>query len=222
MRYSPIAVVCGVAFSIAYGPASAQQLEEAKRALADAKTCIVNAYSTPAATPLRPHIPLDLNAVTLAQLSDSRYPTKAEAAALTAIHPLLGACRSQLIRRLNSSAPGDVSTLERLFAAGDDDRVLLIQRRLTWGDFVRRGRDRMLAASAESRQQADGLAARQQQIQADQVQQRRAEALLEAQRRALEQQQFQQNLDRMNTYWVPFGNRLQANCSYGGGYINCN
>jgi hypothetical protein len=198
-----VTLIFALGFLLSYDPAFAQQQEEAKRAFSEAKGCMANAYSSPQGALLRPHIPLDLNTVTLAQLSDAKYPTKAEAAALMAIHPLLAACRSALIGRMNSSAAWTVPIFQRLFAAEDDDRILLVQRRLTWGDYVKRGRDRLLAAAAEAQQQANAVVAHQQQNQAAQAQQRQAAALLEAQRRAVEQQQFQQNLDRMNTYWVP-------------------
>jgi hypothetical protein len=232
MPVSRIAIVSILGFLAGYSHATAQQAD-VKGALVEAKACLASVYSSPDAAPLRAHIPLDMNAMTLAQLSDPTYASRTEISALMGIHPRILACRSALIAALGRTAPWGITIAQRLFAGGDDDKVLLVQRKLPWGEYVKRGRDRLLAASAEIQQQLSSTAAAGQQRMQDEAvrrAQQQATQVLEAQQRAIAQQQL---LDASRTFFqmgqpsqLPYGAytlpSAGTNCTYGGGYMHCN
>ena len=118
------------------------------------------------------------------------------------MHDRLKTCRKQGLAELASLAPVVVPILQRAYAAADDDTTLLLQRRMPWGERVRRGRDRALAMQAELLglvQQAN------QQTAATAIAQTQAAAAAEARRQANIQQGLQtlQNTFGPQSYWVP-------------------
>lgn len=138
------------------GPTMAQrQLQttaaENRAAVAGAQACLLEVYNSPQAASIRPHIAFNPAEATLAQMSDQSLATPDEIAAILAVYPRYKACQRQAIADLSRSMPTAVPILERTYAAGDDDTALLIQRRISWGDRLRRGRDRALAAAEQIR-----------------------------------------------------------------------
>ena len=129
--------------------------------IAQIKSCGTEVYNAPEAAVLRPHSPLDVREATLAQLSDQSLPTKQEVAAVLALHPRAQACRKAALDGLLSTTPSVVPILAKEFAAGDDDTIAFVQRKLPWGERLRRGRDRILALQAvlqaEERRIVSGL-----------------------------------------------------------------
>src|SRR5205814_8592854 len=97
---------------------------------------------------IRQHFPLDRRDATLAQLSDQSLATKPEIAAVLALHPRLQACRKAALDGLLNTVPSVVPILVKEIAEGDNDTIALIQRKMTWGERVRRGRDRVIALQA--------------------------------------------------------------------------
>jgi hypothetical protein len=126
-----------------------------------AKACLEQAYNAPEAAILRPHIPMDARQATLVQLSDQSFATKAEADAILAIYPQFQACRQALLTGLQNSTPSAVPIFAKDFAEADDDTIAVLQRKMTWGDRMRRSRDRALAVQnallAESQRITAGL-----------------------------------------------------------------
>ena len=131
---------------IGFGLTPAARAQDQNAALL---ACVQAAYNSPAAAPIRPHLPLNPLQATLAQIADTSLATKAEIAALLAIHPQYKACQQQALAAMARILPAAVSVLERTYADGDDDTALLVQRRISWGERVRRWRDRTLAARSE-------------------------------------------------------------------------
>jgi hypothetical protein len=177
--------------------------------VAQARSCVSEAYNAPEAAELRPHIPLDVRQVTLAQLSDQSLPTKQEIDAVLAVHPRIQACRQAVLDGLLSTTPSVVPILTKEFAGGDDDTIAFVQRKLSWGERVRRARDRVLATQTE-------LQAEEQRIIAGL--ERSHEAELARRQRALDAlaqwAQTQQVINAMNRPVV-------TNCSQVGSFTNC-
>jgi hypothetical protein len=86
---------------------------------------------------------------TLVQLFDQTLATKQEIAAVLTLHPRIQVCRKVILDGLLSTTPSVVPILAKEYAAADDDTIAVVQRKLPWGERVRRGRDRLLALQVE-------------------------------------------------------------------------
>ena len=117
--------------------------------IAQGKSCVIEAYNGAEGAMVRSHLPIDAREITLAQLSDQSLPTKQEVAAVLALHPRIQACRKAILDGLLGTMPSVVPVLAREFAGADDDTIAFVQRKLSWGERVRRARDRYLALQAE-------------------------------------------------------------------------
>jgi len=117
--------------------------------IAQGKSCVIEAYNGPEGAMVRSHLPIDAREITLAQLADQSLPTKQEVAAVLALHPRIQACRKAILDGLLGTMPSVVPVLAREFAGADDDTIAFVQRKLSWGERVRRARDRYLALQAE-------------------------------------------------------------------------
>jgi hypothetical protein len=178
--------------------------------LAQIKSCVTDAYNAPGSAPLRPHFPLDLRDLTLAQMSDQSSPTKQEVDAVLTMHPRIQSCRKTALDGLLNTAPTVVPMLARAFAEADDDTIAFVQRKRSWGEHVRRGRDRALAMQA-------GLQVEGQRIVAGLEQSHQAElARRQAALNAMAQwAQTQQVISAMNR-------PVTTNCmNLGSGIVNC-
>jgi hypothetical protein len=107
--------------------------------------CIAAVYNSPEAAPLRVHEPFNPYDTTLRQLADRSLATNEEIASLTAVHPRLRACQVEFLARLDRLAPSLTPQLAQDYRDADDDLVLLMQRRMAWGEFNQRRRDRAVA-----------------------------------------------------------------------------
>jgi hypothetical protein len=129
--------------------------------IAQAKACGDAIYDSPEAAPLRPHVTRDMREATLAQLSDTSLATKPEIDAILVLHPRLKACEKTVLDQLLNTTPSVVPILAKQYSSADDDTILLIQRKMPWGERVRRGRDRvnetLAALQAEGQRVTSGL-----------------------------------------------------------------
>jgi hypothetical protein len=136
--------------------------------LSQAKTCRTAVYNSPEAALLRPHIPLDVRDATLAQMSDPTYPNQAEIAAAETLHPRVKACQRGILDGLTSTTPAAIPIMTEAFNAADDDLVVFVRGKMSWGERVKRARDRVVgmqqALNAVEQQVVSGL---QQQHQAE-------------------------------------------------------
>jgi hypothetical protein len=128
---------------------------------AQVKLCGEQAYSSPEMSVIKPHFPLNPQDATLAQLSDQSLATKQETDAILAVYPRLQDCRKAALEGLQNTTPSVVPILAKEFAEADNDTISLIQRKMSWGERVRRGRDRLLslqtALTVEGQRITDGL-----------------------------------------------------------------
>jgi len=227
------AVVTGVTMGVILmgnalfcGGAAAQDLQAAGET---AKKCLVDLYYSPAAAPLRPHLPMDPKSATLSQLSNPAYATAPEIAAIQALHPRYIACRHPIVTILYNAMPSVGQFLQRAYSAADDDLILLIQRRISWGESITRWRNRTLTTEAELQRQLGAVALNfQQQNQAEmarRAEQQQSAALLEHLRsqQLLETARLFSEMGRPSR--LPYGAyelpSSGLHCAYGGGYMNC-
>jgi len=142
-------------------------------------------------------------------MSDKTFATPTEVQAIFAAHPLFQACRTALLNGFAQSEPSVVPILIASYNKGEDDLLVLIQQKMTWGDYVRRARDRatetQAALLAEDRNVVSGL---QQEHQAEIAQRQRAAEALAA---------WAQTQELINAANRP----VITNCNAFGGMVNC-
>ena len=129
--------------------------------LAQAKVCTSEIYNAPEAAPLRAHSPQDMREASLTQLSDSSLATKQEADAIIALHPRVKVCQKAILDGFMPVDAAVIPILTKSYAEGDDDTIQLLQKKMTWGERVHRGRDRsnilLAALQAEGQRVTAGL-----------------------------------------------------------------
>jgi hypothetical protein len=140
---------CLAAALLLAATSSASSADPIQDALLQMKACVTSVYNSPEAAPIRPHAPLNPAEPTIAQLSDQSSVTRAQAVAISLIHPRVQAWQRQILTDAALLAPVALPILQRAYAAADDDTALLLQRRISWGERVRRSRDRALSVQAE-------------------------------------------------------------------------
>jgi hypothetical protein len=104
--------------------------------LEQAKACAANVYNSPENTPIRGHLPLNPSDVTLQQMSDETFATPTEIQAIFATHPQFQACRKALLNGFAQSEPSLVPILIASYNKTEDDLLVLIQQKMTWGGIV--------------------------------------------------------------------------------------
>jgi hypothetical protein len=134
---------------------------ENKQNVAQFNECNAAAYNSPQFSILRPHLPAKTSDITLGQLADTSFATPEEAQAILAVHPKFQECRKSLVANLAQAEPSLVPILVASFNKRDDDLLALIQRKTSWGDFVRKIRDgaaeTQAALAAEDQRVVGGL-----------------------------------------------------------------
>jgi len=157
----------------------------------------------------------------LAQISDPNYPNPEEIAAILAGHPRLKACQQQALDGVVRSTPRLVPVLSQAYAEGDNDTVLLTQRKLTWGQSNTRRRDRALTMQAAIIAEADRVTAGLQQQHALQQQQQ-----IEAQQQLLGTAAYLDAISRPSrlppgAYQLPGSGIMNTNCTRYGNQTQC-
>jgi hypothetical protein len=132
-------------------------------------SCLLATYESPEAAPLRVREPFNVNDASLAQLADQSFATEAEIASISAVHPRFQACQNEILAQVEKLAPTLAPVFAETYRDADDDTVALIQRKMSWGDFTKRRRDRAIAGREAAIAEERRLAA---------VDQARADALI--------------------------------------------
>jgi hypothetical protein len=173
------------------------------------KVCAAAVYNDPAAAPIRSHEPLDIREATLTQLADTSLASPTEIDAINTQYPKLKSCQRAELDALVNTTPGFVPILTKAYSNGDDDTILLIQRKLTWGEYTKRRRDRFIALQTALQTEGQSVVAGlRQEHQAEMAQrQRAAEALA----------QWAQTQQLINAANRP----VFTNCNAIGNSVNC-
>jgi hypothetical protein len=118
------------------------------------QVCATSVYNSPEAASLRPHIPLKPFDATLEQMSDSSVANDQEINAILTVHPRTQESRKVYLSELSQSTPSLVPIYVATYNKNEDNILALIQKKLTWGEFVKQQRD--AATDAQRALQAEG------------------------------------------------------------------
>jgi hypothetical protein len=142
------------------------------------QACVLALYNSPEVELLRTNLPADVNHATLAQLANRNFATDTEIRVILENHPKLQACRQAFLDQLSQTTPTFVPIFLATETSTDNETINLIQREVTWGEFLQRWKairvegtaqllaeDRRIVAGLEASHEAE-LARRQAAIQA--------------------------------------------------------
>jgi hypothetical protein len=101
--------------------------------VADFKSCISTIYGWPQIAPLRNSLPMNVNDATLVQLSNRNLATDEEIRLIMWFYPSIQYCRQQVIAQL---PPALVPIAIDGIASIDESLVRLVQKQVSWGDFL--------------------------------------------------------------------------------------
>lgn len=188
----------------------------ASAAIAELTACAQSAYDNPAFAELRVRAPLNLSQASLIQMTDTSKVTPSEVLLLSERHAMVVPCRQHAFEQLSSSFPKAVPILIELAAAADQRLLDLAQRKITWGEYVSKGK-RILEEA-----QVRLVVARQQTIErldaAHQQEMINRQAALNAMSKSLattaQYYQNQQVINNMNR-------SVMTNCTTVGNTVNC-
>jgi hypothetical protein len=110
--------------------------------VAQSVACASALYSEPQNEPIRRHTPFNARDATATQLADRALATPDEIAAIDSLRPRLQVCQKQTVDQLSTTMPSMDAILAASYARGEGDISMLRDRRMTWGEFTTRRRDR--------------------------------------------------------------------------------
>jgi hypothetical protein len=105
-------------------------------------------YNSPEFSSLRIHLPLDSTGTTLQQLSDQSLAMPTEVQTILSVYPKFKECLQAVLNGVAQTEPSVAPILTAAYTKYEDDVLALAQRKISWGDFVRRGRDRSIETQA--------------------------------------------------------------------------
>jgi hypothetical protein len=111
--------------------------DNTETASARLKTCATAVYNSPEAEPIRPHTVIDLKDATPQQLNDPSKATSGEIAAIYNVHPAIQACRRSFITAIEQTTPTYVPILAEQYEKSERGLAELVQRRISWGSYLR-------------------------------------------------------------------------------------
>jgi len=172
-------------------------------------SCVSAVYDAPDATPVQSKTPLKADDITLPQLADPSTATASETQAIFGLHPKLKECQRAVLAELGKSTPSFVPILVKEYGRFDDALLLLIQRKISWGDFNKRRRDNASVAQAAIQEAGRQLTSELREMHQNEMAQRQAAAEAIAQ-----WAQTQQMINAMNRPVI-------TNCNRMGSMVNC-
>jgi len=176
---------------------------------AEGKACLEAAYNSPEFAPVRPHEAYNVTDATLPQLADTSLASQSEIDAIFAVHPRIRACQKAALDGMLNTTPSMIPIIAKSFSEADDDVLLLIQRKMSWGEFTRRRRDRFIATQAAIQTEDQRITAGLERQHEGELARRQAAADAIAQ-----WAQTQQIISNMNR-------PVMTTCTGGAGMMNC-
>jgi len=125
-------IMTAVAGCVAAGPRDTYQSD-----LQAYNACAAAVYNAPEYAPLKRHAPSNVNNASLEPLASNDLATDEEIRLLQAVHARVLACRQTFLNAVAQHAP-TVAAIDAAIAARTDDAlVALIQKKITWGEYLR-------------------------------------------------------------------------------------
>jgi len=148
-----IGAVLGAVLLAAACATQAQQQGQQMKATLDAAghdfdVCATAVDQDPAIAPIQEKLPKDLRNATLRQQTDETRATEPQIAALYVLHDKMSVCREHSIQAITNVSPILASIMVDKFTKSDKQLIGLIQKKLTWGEYVTGQRDINAAATA--------------------------------------------------------------------------
>lgn len=113
------------------------------------KACVAAIYNSSELEPLRRDLPPSPDKASLEQLANENFASDVQRQLIAANYPRLRACRQNGIDTLAQATPTVVPIYTKLFVTDDSNLVLLVQRKLRWGEFLQRLRSASQVAASE-------------------------------------------------------------------------
>ena len=147
---------------LGFGPSEAEKIKsEIDRAGREFADCTAAYLQEPALTPIAQKLPKDLSSASLRQLTDDAKPSDAEVTALYVLYDKRQVCRNRAIDQIKSVAPTIAMILADEFTKADKQMVALVQKKISWGEYITAARDLSVdaqkAIAAEDQRIAAGL-----------------------------------------------------------------
>ena len=121
-----------------------QSATVASEAFTRYKSCTLAVWEKPEYSSLLAHTAWSKTGQpTKAQLNDGNRPSRAEAKLLAAAYNDATPCRSQVLGSLLTARPDIIPILVDTFAKTKAATILLVQRKMTWGESARRSQKRL-------------------------------------------------------------------------------
>jgi hypothetical protein len=99
--------------------------------------CAAAVYNAPEYAALRRHAPSNVNNASLEPLASNDLATDEEIRLLQAAHARVLACRQTFLNAVAQHAP-NIAAIDAAIAARTDDAMMaLIQKKITWGEYLR-------------------------------------------------------------------------------------
>ena len=125
-------IMTAVAGCVAAGPRGTYQSD-----LQTYNACAAAVYNAPEYAPLKRHAPSNVNNASLEPLASNDLATDEEIRLLQTAHARVLACRQTFLNAVAQHAP-TIAAIDAAIAARTDDAMLaLIQKKITWGEYLR-------------------------------------------------------------------------------------
>jgi hypothetical protein len=105
------------------------------------QACVTALYNSSDMESLRAHIPLDVRQATLQQLTDPSKVSDVEIGAIYVVQPRYQECRQAMLDGLSVTTPTLIPIMVSSIDRTDDSLIDLIQRKISWGEHVRRRKE---------------------------------------------------------------------------------
>jgi hypothetical protein len=146
---------------------------------------------------------------TLEQLSERKKASSSEIAAVLTVHPRYQDCRKTLLNEVSVATPSIAPIIVTQWTENDANIVLLVQRKITWGQYLQRLRDLFATQAQQITAEFERIGAGL--LEAHEAELDRRRAALQALAAYAQQQQIIDNMRRPST----------TNCTAWHNNINC-
>ena len=125
-------IMTAVAGCVAAGPRDTYQSD-----LQAYNACTAAVYNAPEYAPLKRHAASNVNNASLEPLASNDLATDEEIRLLQAAHARVLACRQTFLNAVAQHAPTIAAIDGAIATRTDDAMVALIQKKITWGEYLR-------------------------------------------------------------------------------------
>src|SRR5258708_15121260 len=151
MRYYPLLLaLLALAGCATAAQRQAEQIGTNTQATGDQfRACVTTAYYAPESASFRLHVPFDIRDATLQQMTSTAKITDEEIQAIYVLHPRVNDCRKTAREGFARTTPSIVPLYTDTFNRGELALIDLIERKVTWGEYVTGAKARNVELNAK-------------------------------------------------------------------------